>query len=163
MKRSRRGTACEERHTMTSREEDKMTTTHITQATPASQAIFIAASDYERLTAMAEGAANREPELAAFLLGELERASTDVPAANARVVAMGSHVRFRDEDSGRIIDAQLVYPDRADPVARRISILTPVGAALIGLSEGQAIQWRDRGGKDKTLTVLKVQDEMQLA
>jgi regulator of nucleoside diphosphate kinase len=126
-------------------------------------AIFIAAPDYERLTTIAESAAKREPEMAAFLLRELERASTDAPAGNTRVVEMGSHVSFRDEDSGRVMDAQLVYPDRADPVARRISILTPVGAALIGLSEGQAIQWQDRGGKDKTLTVLKVQDEMQLA
>jgi regulator of nucleoside diphosphate kinase len=41
--------------------------------------------------------------------------------------------------------------------------LTPVGAALIGLSEGQAIRWRDRGGRDRTLTVLQVQDEMAFA
>jgi regulator of nucleoside diphosphate kinase len=125
--------------------------------------IFIAAPEYERLTAMAESAARREPEMAAFLLRELERATIVAADGNSRVVKMGSHVRFRDDDSGRILDAQLVYPDRADPVARRISILTPVGAALIGLSEGQAIRWRDRGGRDKTLTVLQVQDEMAFA
>jgi regulator of nucleoside diphosphate kinase len=125
--------------------------------------IFIAAPDYERLTAMAESAAKREPEMAAFLLGELARASIDAPAGNLRVVTMGSHVRFRDDASGRVLDAQLVYPDRADPAAHRISILTPVGTALIGLSEGQAMRWRDRGGKDKTLTVLKVQNEMEPA
>jgi regulator of nucleoside diphosphate kinase len=125
--------------------------------------IFIAASDYERLTAMAESAAKREPEMAAFLLGELERATIVAPAENSRIVKMGSHVRFRDDDSGRILEAQLVYPDRADPVAQRISILTPVGAALIGLSEGQAMRWRDRAGKDKTLTVLRVRNEMEFA
>jgi regulator of nucleoside diphosphate kinase len=133
-----------------------MTSTH---ANP----ILIAASDYERLTAMAESAAKREPEMAAFLLGELERATIVAPAENSRIVKMGSHVRFRDDDSGRILEAQLVYPDRADPAAQRISILTPVGAALIGLSEGQAIRWRDRAGKDKTLTVLRVRNEMEFA
>ena len=132
-------------------------------STRANPAIFIAAADYERITAMAESAAKREPEMAAFLLGELERASINVPARNARVVTMGSHVRFRDDSSGRVLDAQLVYPDRADPGAHRISILTPVGAALIGLPEGQAMQWRDRSGKKKTLTVLKVQNAMELA
>jgi regulator of nucleoside diphosphate kinase len=131
--------------------------------TSTNPAIFIAAADYERLTAMAERAAWREPEMAAFLLGELERASTEVPAANARIVTMGSHVRFRDDASGRVLDAQLVYPDRADPGAHRISILTPVGAALIGLTEGQAMRWRDRGGNEKSLTVLQVQAEMESA
>jgi len=130
---------------------------------PGNPAIFIAAADHERLTAMAESVAKREPETAAFLLAELERASTDAPAGNVPVVTMGSHIRFRDDTSGRVLDAQLVYPDHADPVAHRISILTPVGAALIGLAEGQAMQWRDRGGKDKVLTVLKVQNQMELA
>ncbi len=134
-----------------------MTSTHTNPA------IFIAAADYERLTAIAESAAKREPEIAAFLLEELERASIDAPFGDARIVTMGSHVRFRDDTSGRVLDAQLVYPDSADPGARRISILTPVGAALIGLPEGQVMQWRDRGGKNKTLTVLKVQNELELA
>lgn len=132
-------------------------------STHANPAIFIAAADYDRLTAMAESVARREPETAAFLLSELERASIEAPPVNNPVVTMGSHVRFRDDTSGRVLDAQLVYPDRADPGAHRISILTPVGAALIGLSEGQAMQWRGRGGKDKSLTVLKVRNEMELA
>jgi regulator of nucleoside diphosphate kinase len=140
-----------------------MTSTQTNPANPANPAIFIAAADHERLTAMAESVAKREPETAAFLLGELERALIEAPAGNRRIVTMGSHVRFRDDSSGRVLDAQLVYPDRADPGAHRISILTPVGAALIGLSEGQAMRWRDRGGRDKSLTVLKVQNEMELA
>lgn len=133
-----------------------MTSTH------AKPSVFIAAADLERLMTMAEGVAKREPEIAAFLLGELERASIEPPAGSTRVVTMGSHVRFRDNSSGRVLEAQLVYPDRADPNARRISILTPVGAALIGLPEGQTMQWRDRGGRDKTLTVIKVQNDLEL-
>lgn len=69
---------------------------------------------------------------------------------------MGSHVRFHDETAGAARDAQLVYPQDANPEERRISILTPVGTTLIGLSEGQTMSWRTRDGRDKTLTVLKV-------
>jgi len=53
---------------------------------------------------------------------------------------------------------QLVFPVDADMEADRISVLTPIGAALIGLSEGQSIEWRTRSGEWKTLTVLKVSD-----
>src|SRR3569833_3010613 len=105
-------------------------------STRTNSAIFIAAADYERLTAIAESAAKREPEIAAFLLEELERASIAAPLGDARIVSMGSQVRFRDDASGRVLDAQLVYPDSAVPSARRISLLTPVGAALIGLPVG---------------------------
>ena len=54
-----------------------------------------------------------------------------------------------------------MYPERADAAAQRISILTPVGAALIGLSEGQTMQWRTRDGNMKSLTVLKVRHETE--
>jgi regulator of nucleoside diphosphate kinase len=121
-------------------------------------AIFIPALDYDRLFAMAEGHARREPDVANFLMRELERASTDAPDDPGRIVRMQSHVRFRDEATGQVRDVQLVYPGEADPASGRISILTPVGTALIGLREGQSIQWQDRGGKAKSLTVLNVRD-----
>lgn len=124
-------------------------------------ALFIPAPDYDRLMAVAEGAARSEPDVADFLLQELGRASLTPPARAARIVTMGSHVRFRDESTGSDREAQLVYPERADAAAQRISILTPVGAALIGLSEGQTMQWRTRDGKVKSLTVLKVQHEAE--
>ena len=121
-------------------------------------AIFIPAMDYDRLLAMAEGAARREPDVANFLLHELDRASTKAPGPEEDIVRMQSHVRFRDESSGRIREVQLVYPERADSAAGRISILTPVGTALIGLSKGQSMKWNDRSGKRKCLTVLDVRN-----
>jgi regulator of nucleoside diphosphate kinase len=72
---------------------------------------------------------------------------------------MGSFVEFRDDESGRVRTVQLVFPADADMEADRISVLTPIGAALIGLSEGQSIEWRTRGGDWKTLTVLKVSEQ----
>jgi regulator of nucleoside diphosphate kinase len=72
---------------------------------------------------------------------------------------MGSHVRFRDETARSAQDAQLVYPKDTNPEKKRISILTLVGAALIGLPEGQTMSRRTRDGREKTLTVLKVRDQ----
>ena len=55
---------------------------------------------------------------------------------------MGSQVVYRDEGTGRIREVALVYPHEADINLNRISVLTPVGAALIGLAEGQSIEFR---------------------
>ncbi len=53
---------------------------------------------------------------------------------------------------------QLVFPGQADIGAGKISILTPIGTALIGLSEGQSIVWTARDGKERRLTVIKVEN-----
>ena len=121
-------------------------------------AIFIPPVDYDRLLAVAEGTAKREPDVANFLLHELGRASIKALGPEEDFVRMQSHVRFRDESTGRIREVQLVYPARADSAAGRISILTPVGTALIGLSKGQSMKWNDRSGKRKCLTVLDVRN-----
>lgn len=120
--------------------------------------IFIPATDYDRLVALAEGAVRHQPDAAEFLLRELRRASTVAPVVQTPVVVMGSHVRYRDESGTSARDAQLVYPEDANLDEKRISILTPVGAALIGLSEGQTMPWRTRDGREKTLTVLEVRN-----
>jgi regulator of nucleoside diphosphate kinase len=114
--------------------------------------------DYDRLLAMAEGTAKREPDVANFLMRELDRASTNAPGPEEDIVRMQSHVRFRDESTGLVRDIQLVYPEQADPAAGRISILTLVGTALIGLSKGQSMKWNDRSGKGKRLMVLDVRN-----
>ena len=125
-------------------------------------AIFISAVDYDRLLSMAEGASRREPDVAEFLLREINRASTKPPPRAVCVVKMGSHVRFRDDSTGDIREVQLVYPAQADSSTGRISVLTPIGAALIGLSTSQTMQWRDRTGKTKSLTILAVQEEPEV-
>lgn len=93
-----------------------------------------------------------------MLLDEIDRAAicdrADIPA---NVVTMGSRVSFRDENSGAERTICLVYPGEADISAGRISILTPVGAGLIGLSVGQSINWPDRGGANHRLTIVSVE------
>jgi len=125
--------------------------------------IFIPAVDYDRLLAMAERTAKREPDVAHFLMHELDRASITAPGPERDVVRMQSHARFRDDSTGRVRDVQLVYPEQADSSAGRISILTPVGTALIGLSKGQSMPWTDPSGKRKSLTVLDVRNVWRLS
>lgn len=114
--------------------------------------------DYNRLLELA--AAGNSP-VAETLLREVERARIDDGHADAAVVRMGSIVEFRDDESGRVRTIQLVYPKTADAAQDKFSVLTPVGAALIGLSEGQSIDWRTPEGDRKQLIVLKVQQEDQ--
>ena len=62
------------------------------------------------------------------------------------VVTMGSKVQARDLRTGRVEGFQLVYPRQADPAAHRVSVLAPLGTALLGNSEGETVEWRTAGG-----------------
>ena len=99
-----------------------------------------------------------------LLLDEIDRATicdrTDIPPD---VVTMGSSVTFLDEKSGAQRTVRLVYPADADIAAGRMSILTPVGAGLIGLSVGQSINWPDRGGIEHRLTIVAVEQPVPAA
>lgn len=99
-----------------------------------------------------------------LLLDEIDRAAicdrADIPPD---VVTMGSSVTFLDEKSGAQRTVRLVYPAEADIAAGRMSILTPVGAGLIGLSVGQSINWPDRGGIEHRLTIVAVEQPVHAA
>lgn len=118
--------------------------------------IAISSSDHARLTTLAEQIIERDALLADDLLGELERARVVADAEiPENVVRMGSQVRFED-DKGIERTMALVFPNDADISEGKLSILTPVGTALIGLSPGQSIQWTARDGQRHRLTVLEV-------
>jgi len=67
------------------------------------------------------------------------------------VVRMGSQVRYCDDKTGETRDVVLVYPHEADITLKRVSVLTPVGAALIGMSVGQAIEFSNAGPQQAIL------------
>lgn len=69
---------------------------------------------------------------------------------------MGADVTFRDDVTGKTRRVTLVYPHEADIDANKISVLTPIGAALIGLSVSQSIEWQTQTGHWRSLTVLDV-------
>jgi regulator of nucleoside diphosphate kinase len=126
------------------------------QNTEQMPAIMVSTADYDRLVSLAAAAEERAPEVASALRTEIERARV-VPAdaLPANVVQMGSTLEFR-ADSGPERRVTLVYPGEADFAQGRISILTPIGAALIGLSPGQSIAWTARDGRRHRLIVLNV-------
>ena len=107
---------------------------------------------YQRLLALAERARAQVPDLADRLIEEIERAdlraSSEMPGD---VVTLGSEVTFRQADRTQTV--QIVAPEDADIEHRRISVLTPVGAALLGLTVGQKISW---DMPDKRVAVLEV-------
>ena len=118
--------------------------------------IVVGNADYERLTDLATASLERLPEVATELLDEMDRAKiVSDGSVPANVVRMGSTVTFRSDD-GRELTETLVYPVDEDSDAHRISVMTPVGAALIGLAEGQSISWTARDGRRHQLTVVKV-------
>ena len=118
--------------------------------------IVVSNADYERLTDLANASQSRLPEVAEELLAEMDRARVvDEAKVPSDVVRMGSTVTFKSDD-GHTRTLQLVYPADESLDEHRISVMTPVGAALIGLAEGQSISWTARDGKLHKLTVTKV-------
>lgn len=121
--------------------------------------LVMASSAVDRLRGVALAAMRNEPEIAGQLLAELERA--DVVAAEAMpdsAVAIDSWVTYQDVESGSIRTIQLVLPAEVDPTRQKVSIISPIGAALIGLTVGQVMTWQLREGQARQLTVLNVSD-----
>ena len=102
---------------------------------------------------------DRAPQVASFLSEELDRVQiVRGGAVQGSFARMGSRVDFRDNSTGKTQSVTLVYPGEADIEQGKISILTPIGAALIGLSKSQSIDWATRTGEIRRLTVLDVRE-----
>lgn len=116
--------------------------------------ITIKRSDLEKILGVLSVA---QQKIAELLEEELTRASI-VPDEGlpSDVVAMNSKVRFKDLYSGKESDITLVYPHEANIDEGKISILTPIGSALIGLKVGQTIRWPFPNGFEKKIQVLEV-------
>ena len=128
-------------------------------AAPASRRPPIIMSDSEHgiLVGLAMRGARRNPDAARLLLEEADRARL-VPEARlpADVVALGSLVTFTDGGTGVARSVRLVLPAEADISQGRVSILSLVGAGLIGLRAGQSIEWPTQDGRLRRLTVTEV-------
>lgn len=123
-------------------------------------AIAVTRTDSERLWRLAESFADRIPAVAEELLAELERAKVvEDGRLGPDVVRMGSSLRFTS-DLGEDRNVTLVFPGEADIAEGKVSVLTPIGVALIGLSAGQSIDWTARDGRVHRLTVETVQPPM---
>src|SRR5688572_6494485 len=125
--------------------------------------ITLTAHDHEKLSKFARAAESTMPEVAAVLTEELDRAHVLAKRRHPEhIVCMGCEVEFRDDTTGKVQTVTLVYPEDADISKGRISVLTPIGTALIGLRAGHSITWETRTGDLRRLKVLQVR-EPQLA
>jgi len=114
-------------------------------------------SEADSLTSMAIGVEDRLPDVSGLLLDEISRATIHkAERMPADIVTMMSTVTFTDEASGAERSVQLVFPKDADISAGKISILTLIGAGLIGLRESQSIVWPDRSGHERVLRITSV-------
>ncbi|WP_439572008.1 nucleoside diphosphate kinase regulator [Phreatobacter sp.] len=141
-----------------------MTTTQASAATGATPrgarksrpAIIVSERDHRIVSGLARSALDRIPAVAEVLLDEMDRARiVSETRRPADVVGLGSEADYVSE-TGQVRTVRLVMPAEADIDAGRISILTPVGAALIGLSPGQSFGWAGPAGHRHSLTVTAV-------
>jgi regulator of nucleoside diphosphate kinase len=116
--------------------------------------IYLTQRDMDRLLQLVDAYPGKRFEQ---LERELLRAHVvrrqDIPAD---IVTMDSRVVFEDEGSGERREVTLVYPGSADIDAGKISVLTPVGTALLGLRVGQSIDWELPGGGRRRYRIASV-------
>ncbi len=125
-------------------------------------AITITRLDLQRLERLLDSLEDFGPTAAA-LETELARAEVVAHAqVPAGVVTMNSRVHCREESSGKDYHLTLVFPEGAGGEGC-VSILAPVGCALLGLSVGQQIDWPGPGGKPLKLTLLAVEYQPEAA
>jgi regulator of nucleoside diphosphate kinase len=115
--------------------------------------IFITELDMEKLRQLLEGARNsasKDKEHLAMLEEELDRARlVSAGRVPADVVTMNSRVRMTDLDTGKEMTYTLVFPRDADFSQAKISVLAPIGTAILGYRAGDVIEWNVPGGKRK--------------
>ena len=120
--------------------------------------IFVTTHDAVRLSRVLDMFADPSyAPITSFLVNELRRAAVvAAQSVDPDVVTMNARVWFRLDDEEEPREATLVWPGRGDSFLGRISVLTPVGSALIGMREGGTFTWRGFDGRQRRVAVLKV-------
>lgn len=115
--------------------------------------------DYETLIACLRSSQGR----AAFDRQNMEDLETELKKARlvnkddfpSDVVRLNSVVKVKEENKDKLIELTLVTPDKADIKQRKISVMAPIGTALIGFQKGEKVKWQVPSGK-KTFTIMEV-------
>ncbi len=119
--------------------------------------IQISSRDVDRLERLMESLPRDAFPGRAELEEELARAEiVDPEEVPPTVVTMNSTVRFRVAATGETFTLTLVYPKDVDASGQTISILAPVGSALLGLSQGEEIEWPKPGGGELRVRIEEV-------
>lgn len=129
--------------------------------------IIVSRLDCDRIESLLDTVEQDRPDTGANvkrLRAELARAELREPADMPDdVITMNSTARFRDEASGEEREMTLVYPRDADGSGQRVSILAPVGSALLGLRVGQVIDWPMPSGTRVQLRALGIHYQPEAA
>lgn len=124
--------------------------------------VYLSTQDHRLLSQLLVGPAGKS-EIIDRLRGELSRAVILEPAAvPATAVGLNSRVEFVDLDTNERDEYVLTLPSAADPDHQRISVLAPVGTALLGYSEGTEVEWPTPGGI-RRLKLLRVSRDAAVA
>lgn len=119
--------------------------------------IHLLAAESDMVATLALQVEHRQPVVAAMLLEEIERAELHDPdTLPDNAVTLGSEIVFVDERSSQLRTVELVLPASANIARGRISILTPMGAALYGLTAGESIDWPDLDGHERRIRIVRV-------
>ncbi len=119
--------------------------------------IMISSLDAERLEVLLDSLPHNAFPGRDDLEAELARADVvDPEEIPPTVVTMNSTVRFKVESSAEEFCLTLVYPKDVDTSGEKISILAPVGSALLGLSQGDEIEWPKPGGGVLRVRIMEV-------
>ena len=126
--------------------------------------ITLSSLDLARLESLLEAPEHRHAAAALALGEEIGRADVLPPdRMPANVVTMNSTVECVDDISGDTYPLTLVYPADADAAAGKVSVLAPVGSALLGLSVGQTIDWQGPGGRPLRVRVVDIRYQPEAA
>lgn len=126
--------------------------------------ITVSSRDLARLEQLLDSPGLRHVPAALALGEELERATVLAPEhMPADVVTMNSTVHCVDELSGETHHVTLSYPNEADVARQRVSVLAPVGSALLGLAVGSVIDWRAPGGRELRVRVTAISHQPEAA
>lgn len=126
--------------------------------------LILRKDDYELIISYLKGGLLRssfDRHNAEELEAELKKAKlTTKEDFPSDVVRLDSRVKVRDEKDKKVMELTLVVPEKVDIKQRKVSIMSPVGTALIGYRSGQQVQWIVPSGQ-KTFTILEVSNELQ--
>lgn len=128
----------------------------------ANEQLIIPKEDYDLIVACLKGANKNS-----FSRNDAEELETELKRAKLvsneelpdDVVRLNSTVLVKDEKANKFLEVKLVTPDRADIKQRKISVLSPIGTALIGFRKGKKVKWNVPSGM-RTFTILNVMHSM---
>ncbi|WP_425997472.1 GreA/GreB family elongation factor [Caulobacter sp. DWR1-3-2b1] len=119
--------------------------------------VYVTEADHEILSNLAQAVADRAAG-SRVLASEMARAVIVEPGDAPRPFAsIGSTLEYQDLSSGQVRRVRLSLPRDASIDEGRISVLTPVGAALIGMTAGETFQWTGHDGRPRGVRALSIE------